>query len=321
MRHSELGIILEGLQEEFFSSKKQADFAKAFERISTRYRAESGFFLQTEEERRAYLFTRLPGTFSAISKVLEELTIRCPNLFVESFLDVGAGPGTGMWAASEFFKDLIKCTLLEKDRLFMELGKELAKRSTLALIQNATWKNCDVEKSFEIEAHDLTLLSYSIGELKEASWLPLLRALWGATRKAIVIVEPGTPSGYAKLMKIREILKSLGGYIWAPCPHALACPLLKGDWCHFSVRVPRSSIHRQLKSADLGYEDEKFSYLIFGKEPMDSFQARVIRRPLQHSGHVELVTCQEEGIKKEIYSKKDKETYKQRKKLEWGDSF
>jgi ribosomal protein RSM22 (predicted rRNA methylase) len=134
-------------------------------------------------------------------------------------------------------------------------------------------------------------------------------------------VEPGTPSGYAKLMKIREILKDLGGFLWAPCPHSLPCPLLKGDWCHFSVRVSRTSLHRQLKSADLGYEDEKFSYLIFGKEPIAAFQARVIRRPAKHSGFVELMTCQKDGIKKEVYSKKDKEIYKQRKKLEWGDSF
>lgn len=321
MMYSQLGKILEGLQEEFFSSKKQADFAKAFERISARYRAESGLFLQTEEERKAYLFTRLPGTFSAVSKVLEEMVTKSSSLSIRSFLDVGAGPGTGMWAAHELFNDLEKCTLLEKDRLFMELGKELVKRSSSSCIRNAAWKSCDIEKSFEVDPHDLVLLSYSIGELKESSWLPLLSTLWKATSKAIVIVEPGTPSGYAKLMKIREILKSLGGYIWAPCPHLSPCPLLKGDWCHFSVRVPRSSLHRQLKSADLGYEDEKFSYLIFGKEPVPPIQARIIRRPLQHSGHVELMTCQGEGIKKEVYSKKDKEIYKQRKKLEWGDSF
>ncbi|MES2199397.1 MAG: small ribosomal subunit Rsm22 family protein, partial [Chlamydiota bacterium] len=315
MMHSQLGKILEGLQEEFFSSKKRADFAKAFERISARYRAESGLFLQTEEERKAYLFTRLPGTFSAISKVLEEMIVRCPSLSIWSFLDVGAGPGTGLWAASELFSDLTKCTLLEKDRLFMDLGKELAKRASSSSIQKATWKSCDVEKTFEVEPHDLVLLSYSIGELKEASWLPLLSTLWNATNKVIVIVEPGTPSGYAKLMKIREILKNFGGHIWAPCPHVLACPLLKGDWCHFSVRVARSSMHRHLKSADLGYEDEKFSYLIFGKEPISSFQARVIRRPAKHPGHLELITCQESGLKKEVYSKKDKETYKRRKKL------
>lgn len=321
MRDSELGVILEGLQEEFFVSKKQTDFAKAFERISSRYRAESGFFLQTEEERKAYLFTRLPGTFSAVSKALKEMMLRQNDLTIQSFLDVGAGPGTGMWAMSELFEGLEKCTLLEKDRLFMELGKELAKRSSSMVIQNATWKNCDVEKAFEVDPHDLVLLSYSIGELKEASWEPLLTTLWKATNKAIVIVEPGTPSGYAKLMKIREILKNLGAYIWAPCPHDLSCPLLKGDWCHFSVRVPRSSIHRQLKSGDLGYEDEKFSYLVFGKEKASPFQARVIRRPLPHSGHIELITCQSEGVKKEVYSKKNKEIYKQRKKLDWGDSF
>lgn len=318
---SELGKLLESLEEEFFSSKKQADFAKAFERISARYRAEVGLFLQTEEERKAYLFTRLPGTFSAVYKVLEEMTFRCPSLNVESFLDVGAGPGTGMWATFERFPGLARCTLLEKDKLFMELGKELAKRSSAPIIQEAVWKNCDVEKLSDLEPHDLTLLSYSIGEMKEQAWPALLSTLWKCTKKALVIVEPGTPSGYAKLMKIREIMKNLGGYLWAPCPHMNTCPLLKGDWCHFSVRVPRSSFHRKLKSADLGYEDEKFSYLIFGKEPIAFFQARVIRRPLKHSGYMELITCQKEGINKETYSKKDKEIYKLRKKIEWGDSF
>ncbi|MBS0627530.1 MAG: rRNA methyltransferase, partial [Verrucomicrobia bacterium] len=272
MIHSELGRVLEDLQEEFFSLKKQADFAKAFERISARYRSESGFFLQTEEERKAYLFTRLPGTFSAISKVLEEMLVRCPDLSIQSFLDVGAGPGTGMWAVSEFFQDVTKCTLLEKDRLFMDLGKELAKRSSTSFIQKALWKNCDVEKLSEVESHDLILLSYSIGEMKEEFWPFFLSVLWKSTNKALVIVEPGTPSGYAKLMKIREILKGLGGFLWAPCPHINPCPLLKGDWCHFSVRVPRTSLHRQLKSADLGYEDEKFSYPIFRKKPVSAFQ-------------------------------------------------
>lgn len=321
MIHTQLGEVLDSLQEEYFSSKKRIDFIKAFERISLRYRERSGSFLRTEEERMAYLFTRLPGTFSAVSKVFEEIKKRCPDLSPESFLDVGAGPGTGMWAALEIFETLSKYTLLEKDLEFMSMGKDLAGRSSSTFVQKANWKICDLEKSLEIEPHDLLLLSYSIGEIKEEFLAPLLSTLWRATGKALIIVEPGTPVGYLKLMKIRDLLKGMGGYIWAPCPHSLACPLSKGDWCHFSVRVQRSSLHRQLKSGDLGYEDEKFSYLIFGKEPISSFQGRILRHPIKHPGHMEIVACKKEGVQKEIYSKKNKEQYKQMKKLDWGDFF
>ena len=165
MIQTQLGEVLDNLQEEYFSSKKRIDFIKAFERLSLRYRERSGSFLRTEEERMAYLFTRRPGTFSAVSKVLEEIKKRHPNLLPESFLDVGAGPGTGMWAALEVFETISQYTLLEKDLEFMSMGKNLAKRSSSSVIQKANWKNCDLEKTLEIESHDLLLLSYSIGRL------------------------------------------------------------------------------------------------------------------------------------------------------------
>jgi len=321
MMDSKLHKVLQILEEEFLFSRKRADFSSAFERISQRYRSGTGVFLQTDEERKAYIFTRLPATFAAVFKVFEELKERCPDIDIHSFLDVGAGPGTGMWAASEVFDSLQTCTLLEKDPRFIKIGKKLASGSSLPLISGAKWQIADIEKEVNPELHDLVLLSYSIGETKESTWSPLLSSLWRSTNKALVAIEPGTPAGYARLMKIREILKNLGGYIWAPCPHLEKCPLSQGDWCHFSVRLQRSSIHRQLKTADLGYEDEKFSYLILGKEPQRPFEARVIARPVKQTGFFELTTCRKEGIFKEKYSKKDKEEYKSKKKLEWGDSF
>ncbi len=316
----ELRAILEELENSYFSSKR-SEYIKAFERISSRYRQGVGSFLQTEEERKVYLFTRLPGTFSAVMKVFEELASRGLENAYSSFLDVGAGPGTGMWGAVSCFKSIESCSLLEKDVQFMSFGKEIAKKSSSEVIQKAQFHICDLEKPIKVEPHDLTLLSYSIGEIREEKWPSLLETIWNATQKTLVIIEPGTPAGYQRLMKIRDILLSFGGLLWAPCPHSLECPLAKGDWCHFSSRVQRTALHRQLKSADLGYEDEKFSYLVFGKNTIPSFEARVIRRPIKHAGHVEFFLCKKEGVGKEIFSKKDKELYRSRKKLEWGDFF
>jgi ribosomal protein RSM22 (predicted rRNA methylase) len=318
--HSQLEEVLQGLQEDLLRKYKQTSLTKAFERISERYRNETGFFLQTEEERWAYLFTRLPGTFAVALKVFEEIKSRCPDLAPKSLLDVGAGPGTGMWAAAEVFGTYLEeCTLIEQDSEFLSIGKQLALHSSFPAVQNASWNLSDMTGSLNVKPHDITILSYSIGEVEGSCWKDLLSNLWNATQKAIVIVEPGTPRGYKRMMKIRDHLLELGGFIWAPCPHHLTCPIQEGDWCHFYARVQRSSFHRKLKSADLGYEDEKFSYLVVGKEPCATYRSRIIRHPMKRTGHVEMTLCQNEGIKKEIFSKRDKEKYRGIKKLNWGD--
>ena len=33
------------------------------------------------------------------------------------------------------------------------------------------------------------------------------------------------------------------------------------DWCHFTQRLPRSRAHKQVKGAELPFEDEKFAYV------------------------------------------------------------
>jgi ribosomal protein RSM22 (predicted rRNA methylase) len=312
--------VLESFHQKLLSRYKQGTLIKAFERISDRYRKESGFFLQTEEERWAYLFTRMPATFGVAHKVFEELKRRMPDLNPQSLLDVGAGPGTGMWAAASSFEESLQsCTLLEKDHYFAAMGKQLAEHSSFPAVQRAHWKSVDMTTSLEVEPHDLTILSYSIGEIKESFWKSLLETLWSATGKALVIIEPGTPSGYQRMMKIRDMLLQLGGFLWAPCPHHQKCPIARSDWCHFSARIARTSLHRKLKSADLGYEDEKFCYLIFGKEPCAAYPSRIIRHPMKHSGFVDVVLCQKDGIQKTIFSKRDKEKYRGIKKMNWGD--
>lgn len=311
--------VLRSLEERLLSSYKLNSLTKAFERISDRYRKGSGAFLQTQEERLVYLLTRLPATFAASVRVCQELRARRKDLSFSSLLDVGAGPGAGLWAASQVFDTLIKATLIEKDPEFLQIGKEIASLSSQEVVQKAVWNCQDMTRLKACEPHDLTILSYSIGEVPEHFWKALLQNLWDVTQKALVLVEPGTPVGYARMMKIRNMLLEMGGFLWAPCPHSGPCPLMGEDWCHFSVRVARSSLHRKLKSADLGYEDEKFCYLVFGKEICPSYSARILRHPLQGSGHIKFSLCQKEGLAQCTLSKKDKEKYREIKKLNWGD--
>jgi ribosomal protein RSM22 (predicted rRNA methylase) len=93
-----------------------------------------------------------------------------------------------------------------------------------------------------------------------------------------------------------------------------------GDWCHFAQRVERTSQHRQLKGGELGYEDEKFSYFVAGKSDSPLSGSRIVRHPLKHSGHVQLMLCTAEGqIANRTVTRSSKEAYRRARKAEWGD--
>src|SRR5207244_3373275 len=99
------------------------------------------------------------------------------------------------------------------------------------------------------------------------------------------------------ILAARDLLVAAGLRIAAPCPHSADCPIGPGtDWCHFSARVSRSSLHRQVKGGSLPYEDEKFSYVAAVHPEARSAAprpaaARVLRRPQIRKGQVLLELC------------------------------
>lgn len=93
------------------------------------------------------------------------------------------------------------------------------------------------------------------------------------------------------------------------------------DWCHFAVRLERTQLHRQAKMGTLGYEDEKFSYVILTKEQPQALPSRIIATPKRRSGHVILPLCTPSGLKEQTVARSQKELYKQARKADWGDSF
>lgn len=292
--------------------------AKARELLSLSYRsAPLEAHMQTDADRLAYIATRMPATYAAAIKVLQEIPQRLPNLKISSLLDLGAGPGTILWAAHELFGP-IASTLIEQDAGLIALGQRLASVGDLT----ATWLRQSLnDPELQLPSHDLAVFSYSYGELPREGRIKLLEKCWNTVTKALVVIEPGTPKGFQTILEARTHLLKLGALMTAPCPHARACPMQEGDWCHFSVRLERSTAHQSVKEAYRGYEDEKFSYVIVSKSEAVLPKSRILRHPSIHTGHVNLTLCTNEGIQNTTVSRRHGSVYKKSRDAAWGDPW
>ena len=321
------------------------DLRRSGERLSTRYRAETRdghAHLSNEAAVRAYLAARLPATFAAASASLSAAAERLPDFAPATLLDVGAGPGTVAWAAATIFPTLRRATLVEASRPVAEMGEALAAvglaaagaeetaatgaapaeigRGTPGLVID--WRiGRAMETLGDCPPADLATLSYVLDELAGSERAALVEALWTRTKGALVIVEPGTPAGWQRLLTVRDVMLEAGAFLAAPCPHAAACPVIEPDWCHFSQRVERSRVHRLTKNGTVPYEDEKFLYMAFSHRPATATSGRVLAPARQGSGKVRLKLCTADGtVEERLVTKREGGAFRVARRLEWGDA-
>lgn len=293
--------------------------AQAATELSANYRFRQGSrekFIATEAHRLAYVATRMPATYAAIRAALREVSMP-----IASLLDLGAGPGTAAWAATNIFPELEHLTLIERDQNLIQLGQSFAAHADAEALRTASWCAQDLATTTLLPPHDLVISSYALGELPSKTARAVVQAAWQAAGKALVLLEPGTVKGFELIKQLREDLLQAGGHLLAPCPHDQSCPLPANDWCHFAARVERSALHRKLKAGALGYEDEKFSYLVITKAPVKAATARVLRRPNVQTGFVQLELCTTEGLRSATITRRDKEAFKRARKADWGDNW
>lgn len=273
--------------------------------LSGAYREGKPTRLKSDDDIAAYLVTRMPATYAAARATLDEL----PELPIASILDAGAGSGAASLAASERFTSARELTLIERDPSLADTSHEW--------LPHARILTADLTGMREFPPHDLVIAAYALGEIQS----DLIAQLWEAARVALVVIEPGTPGGAARIRAIRERLLVLGAHMAAPCPAAMPCPLMEPDWCHFAARVERSSLHRRVKGGDLGHEDEKFSYVAVVRDPVTLAGARVIRHPQHHPGLIELQLCTAAGPRSERITKRDRDRFRAARKAGWGSRY
>lgn len=275
----------------------------------------------------AYAAYRMPATYAAVSAVLGELRHAVPEFAPVRHLDIGGGTGAACWAVVALFDGVREITVVDQVAEALAVGRRLAEGSVSTVLRNASWVSGRLEDATALPTADLVTVSYVLGELSPDRQADLVDRVASAAG-VLVLVEPGTPAGYRRILDARTRLIDAGRVIVAPCPHQGTCPLESGDWCHFGTRVNRSALHRRLKDGDLGYEDEKFAYLIAARsEVAQSLAAttgsgRILRRPTQRKGMVTLRLCQSNGTAADhIVTKRHGDSYRSARDATWGDTW
>ncbi|RVD20508.1 small ribosomal subunit Rsm22 family protein [Mesorhizobium sp. M4B.F.Ca.ET.017.02.2.1] len=289
--------------------------------LSDRYRAElrDGRLHMAEDMAvKAYLATRLPATYAAVRASLDALAEARPDFQPRTLLDIGAGPGTMLWATLDLWSDLEAAVMLEASAAVRKIGQTLAAETVAARTE---WLAGDATIDLtDLPPADLVTAAYVLDEIVPASLPKLVGRLWQLTAGTLLIVEPGTPAGWQRILAVRRQLIEAGAHVLAPCPHEAPCPLVPPDWCHFSRRVARSRLHRLAKDADVPWEDEKFIYIAASRQPAPARPARVIAPPKAGSGKVLLKLCVPDGSAGEtLFSKRDGDAFRIARRLDWGD--
>ncbi|KZD23122.1 small ribosomal subunit Rsm22 family protein [Tardiphaga robiniae] len=296
------------------------DAAARSDAISKTYRSGGGSTtIRNETDALAYALARMPATYAAVIASLNALQETRPDFAPTTLLDCGAGPGTATWACAEAFASLASFTLLDANPALRTLALGLAEDSHR--IPALRYELGDAAATIaDAPSADLVIASYVINELNDAARTKLVAAMWTKTNDTLLIVEPGTPSGYQRILDARAQLINAGAHVIAPCPHDNACPLVKPDWCHFSQRLQRSRVHKQLKSAELPYEDEKFIYVALSRAPVAQRPSRVLTQPVTTKIEITAKLCTNVGVIAANAPRRDKAKYAKFRKLDWGDA-
>jgi ribosomal protein RSM22 (predicted rRNA methylase) len=298
--------------ESYLSTKSTKKLSRSFKKLSAGYREFDNETLgSSKEDVDAYLIGRLPLTWS----VLDHIFQISAHFFKDTvkIIDYGCGPASALLALHSSWQDKsISYVGIEEKQPMLDAAQYIS--------QNLGFEAQFIKHDALItqkEVFDLAICSYLLNELADQE--AFLGHLF-KHHQTILVVEPGTPNGYQNILKFRKKAIESGYHIVMPCPHIKPCPLKGPDWCHFYVRSQRSRMLKRVKEASLGYEDEKYMFMLVSKNLESAINGVILEKPQIFPFEVELKVCSITGSCDVLtIPKKDKDGFKKAKKLLWGD--
>ncbi len=175
-----------------------------------------------------------------------------------TILDIGSGPGTGMFGAfhalvQRGFAGKLHWILIDQNRHALQdavsLHRELVeiyRRQGLAIESEVETIPWDIGRHLpKLPAADLILSLNLMGELPPGRRPGLIGQLIGNLREEgrLLVIEPALQKTTRELMELHDILlRRRAATIYAPCLHQAACPMLaanRRDWCHTTMEWER----------------------------------------------------------------------------------
>src|SRR5690606_38564514 len=134
--------------------------------LSERYRGEvrdGRLHMADDLAVKAYLAQRMPATYAAIRASLGALAEARPDFRPKTLLDIGAGPGTALWAVADLWQGLDQTVLIEASDAARTTGRALVLDS---LSIRTDWVKGDATHGLPTsKPADLDTMAYVVYEL------------------------------------------------------------------------------------------------------------------------------------------------------------
>ncbi len=282
--------------------------------------------IQKPEDCIAYLALRFPATFAQIVSALSQINERIPAWKPKSVLELGCGPGTGLFAAKTVWPSIKTATGLDTEQLFLSLAEEIHYDSKMNL--DVTWVKSTVLKWIAAEdkvSYDLIIVANVLNELTDEEHERLIQKISQRSSGVVVLLEPGTAYGFSIIQKAARAVAPM---------HHLITPYINNSfvasdeyWIHFSQRFQRPEFQRRIRQSmrdsslmASDWEDAKYSYVAWGNIPEEKpIWGVCIGKVEKLKGFLTIPVLTAEGIVNARVLKRNKAEYNYVKAIRWGE--
>lgn len=274
----------------------------------------------------AYLALRFAATYAQIYGALSQLQTVMPEWKPKRILDIGTGPGTGIWAAHAIWPTIDTATGIDQIGYFLAVASEF--QNNVENSPNVFWKKQPIDDWIihsDTQAYDIILVANVLNELSYHTADRLVNTVSKSRASLVVFIEPGTEQGAALVHKYAQKLTEERTVI-APYVGGSVVSDKKAR-VYFSQRFHRPDNLRRIRqdmrdssrmAAD--WEEAAYSYVAASNTPLSSVTwGRCIGPVKKHTGYLVFPVLTATGIQTARVLKRNKDEYAKYLRVRWGD--